>query len=191
MRETFGCQGISLVRQPEGHFLCLSAEHRSRHHWVFAYNRLGLPWCAGKVAFAMLVTSVGVRPGQAVLPQYGLDGVVVGQDEAVVHRLRQADLRPRGPASATSNHSRSANAACLTKPSSVVSDGTSRRLACSSVKPVQQTDDLNPVVGQERLDLLALTAGRRRCGTRRSFRDSKSPESQDRLRVHLDRTQAG
>jgi hypothetical protein len=36
------------------------------------------------------------------------------------------------PASATSNHTRSANAACFTRPSSVVNDGTKRRLACSS-----------------------------------------------------------
>ena len=35
---------------------------------------------------------------------------------------------------ATSNNTRSANAACLTKPK-VVSDGTSRTLVCSSLSP--------------------------------------------------------
>lgn len=77
----------------------------------------------------------GGRPGLAVQLGHGahLSSCVSAKLSSTVSR-RPTSARER-PASATSNHTRSTKAACLTSPSRVVRDGTSRRRACSSVRP--------------------------------------------------------
>ena len=76
---------------------------------------------------------------------------LVVEDPAVLGRLRDPDLGRLRPASETWNHTFSTNDACLTMPSSVVADGTSRRPRLLLGQPVEQRDELQPVVVDERL----------------------------------------
>jgi len=54
---------------------------------------------------------------------------------------------------ASSNQTFSTKAACLTRPSNVVREGTSDRRACSSVSPSRQAFELPAVLVEERPEL--------------------------------------
>ncbi len=99
---------------------------------------------------------LGVRARPAVVGGHRRDGVVVGQHEGRVHVVRQAELRPRASGQRDVEPHPLGEGRVLHQPEQRRQRRHQPPPRLLLAQPLEQPDDLVPVVAQEGLELLAL-----------------------------------